>query len=102
MANIPKDLSDADMFKHYKETISFENDPQPDDKLSPAAKPSKNERQGYEASFLTPQLQQAVGKALLALKLKLYKEGIVDYDIKVKQEGHQVLLTAVPKKRLNK
>ncbi len=102
MAKIPKNLSDADMLAHYKETIHFENDVQTESKTPKTVKPAKNGQRGFECSFLTPELQQAVGKALLALKLKLYKEGVVDYDIKVKQEGNQVLLTAVPQKRTNK
>ncbi|MGI6092679.1 MAG: hypothetical protein GX348_05015 [Veillonellaceae bacterium] len=90
MAKIPKNLSDSDMMtKWEKETQKEEKN---ELRQAPAVKP------GYESGFLTPELTQTVGKALLELKVKLYKEGIVDYNIKVKQEGKQVILTAVPRK----
>lgn len=91
MSKIPKNLSDSEMLTAWeKDTKKVDNTQQM--QALPAVKP------GYESGFLTPELTQAVGKALLDLKLKLYKEGIVDYSIKVKQEGNQVLLTAMPRK----
>lgn len=88
MAKIPKNLSDSDMITTWEK----ENKKQEQAPVAPAPKP------GYESGFLTPELSQAIGKALLELKVKLYKEGIVDYNIKVKQDGNQVILTAAPRK----
>lgn len=102
MAKIPKNLSDTDMLAHVKEAIHFENDVETERETSQAVKTAKRGQQSLECSFMTPELQQMIGKGLLDLKLKLYKEGVVDYDIKVKQEGNQVLLTAVPRKQMKK
>lgn len=88
MAKIPKNLSDSDMITTWEK----ENKTQEQAPAAPVLKP------GYESGFLTPELSQAIGKALLELKVKLYKEGIVDYTIKVRQDGNQVVLTAVPRK----
>lgn len=94
MAKIPKNLSDSDMMTKWEKEIKKEE-------TSPIGQaPAVQPR--YESGFLTPELTQAVGKALLDLKVKLYKEGIVDYNIKVKQEGNQVILTAAPRKNKSK
>lgn len=93
MAKIPKNLSDNDMLAVW--------DKKAETKKSEEAEkvPVKEDiKPSYEAGFLTPELQQSIGKALLEQKVKLYKEGIVDYNIKVKQEGSQIILTAVPRK----
>ena len=90
MAKIQKNLSDSDMLATWeKETKQVD---------SAKAEQSPVTQLGYESGFLTPELTKAVGKALLELKVKLYKEGIVDYNVKVKQEGNQVILTATPRK----
>lgn len=96
MAKIPKNRHDSEMIGNLQEQTSFEHS---SDGTSspPVAKPAKSEptKSAY-ADFFTPELQENVGKALLALKLNLYKEGIVDYTIKVSSEGNQVVLKAVP------
>lgn len=88
------------MFGNYKEQTTFENalhdDEPPAKKMS--QRPGHEQPANLAASFFTPELQEKVGKALLDIKLKLYKEGLVDFDIKVAQNGNQVTLTAVPKK----
>lgn len=89
MVKIPKNLSDSDMLAKWEKNFKKEES----ETLAPPAA-----KLGYQSEFLTPELTQAVGKALLDLKLKLYKEGIVDYNIKVKQDGNQVIMTAVPRK----
>ncbi|MPL77118.1 hypothetical protein SDC9_22969 [bioreactor metagenome] len=90
MSKIPKNLSDSDMLTTC-------------DKETNQADTAKTEQlpvvqPGYESGFLTPELTKLVGKALLELKVKLYKDGIIDYNIKVKQEGNQVIMTAAPRK----
>ena len=54
-----------------------------------------------EYTFFTPmpELQEKVGKALLELKVELYKDGIVDFDVKVMRQGKEIILTAAPKKK---
>ncbi|MEN6411603.1 MAG: hypothetical protein ABFC84_02425 [Veillonellales bacterium] len=99
MAKIQKNLSDTDMLAGYKEKTTFEHII--DDE--PAAKPSghngKTSANDFNLSFFTPELQEKVGKALVELKLNLYKQGIVDYTIKVTGQNNQILLTAVPAKK---
>lgn len=95
MSKIPKNRQDNEMFGNLKEQITFENFS--DSEEAPVAKPVKTQAtKPSNADFFTPELQESVGKALLALKVKLYKEGIVDYAIKVSSEGNQVVLKAVP------
>jgi hypothetical protein len=99
MAKIPKNRQDTEMIGSMPEQLSFEN-VSDGDAGQPVAKPVKTEtpKPAY-AAFFTPELQEDLGKALLTLKLKLYKEGIVDYAIKVACEANQVVLKAVPSRK---
>jgi hypothetical protein len=96
MVKIPKNRQDSEMFAGLSEKESFENLSDGNDSV-PVAKAVKKEapKPAY-AAFFTPELQEDLGKALLTLKLNLYKEGIVDYTIKVSCEANQVVLKAVP------
>lgn len=97
--SIRKNLSDADMFAGHKETITFENNPGEDSGSKPVkASVTKKQQPDFHSSFFTPELQDKVGKALLDVKMHLFKEGIVDYELKVSREGTKVILTAVPAK----
>jgi len=93
---IRKNLSDEEMLANYKEDTSFETMIHAEEKVksgrSAAKSPAGNDLYG---SMVTPELQEKIGKALLELKLDLYKRGIVDYDIKVVREGNKVILSAV-------
>lgn len=97
MAKIPKNLSDKDMVGNFKDTLTFETDVSPEETPKAAVK-KKPEKQSYTSEFFTPELQEKMGKALLELKLELYKTGVVDFDLKVSREGQQVILKAIPKK----
>lgn len=100
MAKIPKNLSDKSMFGDYQEQITFENDIFADEIAgSKIVKPVKKEKVDYVSEFFTTELQEKVGKLLLEIKVELYKEGIVDFDVKVARQGKQVVLTAVPGKK---
>lgn len=92
---IKRGLSDQDMVGHWKETVTFEHD---------AGKKSPTKPANKKESFFSPELQDKVAKYLLEIKLSLFQQGILDYDIKVSREENQVILTAVPKirKRDNK
>lgn len=88
------------MFGNYKEEITFENDIFTEEVAAPKpVKPEKKGKGGYVSEFFTPELQEKVGKLLLELKVELYKEGIVDFDIKVARQDKQIILTAVPSKK---
>ena len=97
--SIRKNLSDADMFVGHKETITFENTPGEEQATQPVkTSAAKKQQPDFHSSFFTPELQDKVGKALLDVKMHLFKEGIVDYELKVSREGTKVILTAVPAK----
>lgn len=97
MAKIPKNLSDSAMFSGIKEKPTFETAVYSDSEEP--VKPVKKElKEDLVTAFLTPEIQEKVGKALLDMKLELYKQGTVDYTIKVGRQGNQVILTAVPAK----
>ena len=93
---VKKNLSDQDMLVGYVEEKTFETDvlieETPVKKIKPAP---KNTTQDSKTAFFSKELQEDVSKALLELKVKLYKEGIVDYDLKVSQKEHQVIITAI-------
>jgi len=102
MAKIPKNLSDKSMIGKYAEQITFENDIFAEEQAgTQPVKVEKKVNTPYVSEFFTPQLQEKVGKALLELKVELYKQGIVDFDIKVARQDNQVILTAVPGKAKN-
>lgn len=99
MAKIPKNLSDTAMFGNYKENITFENDNFPEEVA--AVQPIrgvKKDSTSYASEFFTPELQEKVGKALLELKVKMFGEGILDFDVKVTSQDRQIILTGVPSK----
>ncbi|CUH94609.1 hypothetical protein P22_0675 [Propionispora sp. 2/2-37] len=101
MAKIKRNLSDADMLKGWQEEVSFENDIY-NEQANPrnVSRQAKEKRDGkpFHSSFLTPELEEKIGRALLELKLELYKQGVVDFNIKVSRSGGQVILSAVPQK----
>lgn len=86
MSKIRKDLTDADMLAQAGIT-----------KEEPIQEQAVQEPSAWR-SFLTPQLQEEIGRALLELKVKLYKQGIVNYQIKVQCQDEQILLKVKPKK----
>ena len=96
MAKIPKNLSDKDMFKGWKEEPTVEQ------QLLDAAA-SEDARSGRAArdtrpgadiriAYLTRDVIDALGKMLLELKVELYGEGVVDYRIGVRREGRRIIL----------
>lgn len=86
---IKRGLSDQEMLGKWKETPTFEHDME--EAPIKAVQPAKKE------SFFTPELQEKVAKSLLEVKLSLFQQGVVDYDIKVSREDNRVILTAVQK-----
>ena len=94
---IKKNLTDADMLVNYKEEPGmWVLDEDDEDIARPTSKSVGKEVSKEADSYFMPELQEKVNKALLQLKVKLFNEGIIDYEIKVTLEGKQVLLTAVP------
>ena len=95
---IKKNLTDQDMLANWHEQETFENKVQSDATDVPQ-QVKKSTTTSLAADFLTPELAEKVGQALLDLKLKLYKEGIVDYKIKVSCEEKKIILLPVPVKK---
>jgi hypothetical protein len=98
-AKIKRGLSDQDMVGKWQEKASFEHGIEEAPVIKPT-QPAKKE------SFFSPELQEKVAKNLLEIKVSLFQQGILDYDIKVSREENKVVLTAVPrpatKKTINK
>lgn len=99
-----KNLTDKDMLAGYEEESTFETELLAQEEPVPKAKSvSKNTAPSdFKSAFFSSELQEDVGKALLELKVKLYKEGILDYKLKVLQEGRQVIITALPASQVDK
>ncbi len=98
MSKIPKGLTDKDMFQNYVEEATLEDTFL---KAEKAAEQRRRARAGVEppaelgkAGF-TPELTEALGKALLQLKMELFREGIQKYSFKIKRDGENIVL--VPK-----
>lgn len=96
MAKIPKNRQDSEMLGNWLEKESFEH-LSDGTTAEPAPRPAKSEpKKPAYADYFTPELTEELGKALLALKVKLYKEGIVDYALKVSSDADQIVLKAIP------
>lgn len=98
MTKIKKNLSDADMLANWQEETTFETAVLKEEPRQQAI-PAQKDKQSLNSSFLTAELQEKIGKALLELKVELYKDGLVDYDIKVSCRDKQIVLTPVPAKK---
>ena len=99
MSKIPKNLSDKEMFKNYKEEKTLENIfLEAEDKIEKHQLASKMNN-NIKIAYLTQDIVDTLGKMLLGLKLDLYKEGIIDYSIKVEREGNKIILSPTSKKK---
>jgi len=96
MANkIKRNRSDAEMLKGFVEEETFEHADR-----SAAAPPRGGKKQSQGgAGYLTEEAEAKLERALLELKVRMFREGILDYDFNVAGEGNRVILTAVPKKK---
>lgn len=96
---IQKNRSDSDMLQGYVEERSFEHQwlgestPQP--RPAVGRKGSKNTE---SESFLPVKAREELEKALVAIKLELYKEGVQEYHLQVKRAGNSITLTVLPGK----
>lgn len=97
MGKIQKDRSDSEMFVNWHEDSSFENMVDGQKETHPIQRAVKSEEKGIQ-SFFTPELKEEIGKALLELKVNLYKQGIVDFKLTTAVKGEQIILTATPQK----
>jgi len=100
MAKIPKNLTDKDMFKGFKEEKSLEDLFLEADEKEAKVKQQKKAaaHEVIEIAYLTPDIVDKLGKMLLELKLSLFKEGIVDYTMSIRREGNNIILSPKEKK----
>ena len=98
MSKIPKNLSDKDMFKNYVEEATLEDQFAAAEKKRKAQAAAEPPAELARAGF-TPELTDQLGRALMELKMALFREDIKEYSFKVRREGHEIVLTAVPRKR---
>lgn len=96
MSSIPKGLTDKDMFQNYVEEASLEDTFIKAEKI---ADQKRRERAGIEppavlgrAGF-TPVLTEELGKALLQLKMELFRNGVTNYSFKIRRDGENIVLT---------
>ena len=97
MPKIPRNLSDKDMFKDWKEEPTIE------ETMLKAAEPKKasmrpqsrrapEKREGAYSTYLSQDAIDTMEKLLLEIKLDLYKQGVSDYRINVRRDGNTIFL----------
>lgn len=98
MSKIPKNLTDKDMFKDYVEDMSIEDHfvyaeqkvKKKRQETAEAPVPAELSRAGF-----TPQLTDELGRALLQLKMELFRDGVKSYTFKIQRDGERIVL--IPK-----
>ena len=101
MGKIPKGLTDKDMFQNYVEEETLEDTFIKAEKLADKKRrdraaiepPAELSRAGF-----TPALTEDLGKALMVLKMELFREGVQHYTFKIKRDGESIVLTPKYKK----
>lgn len=96
---IPRNLSDKDMFKDWKEEPTIE------ETMLKAAEPQKalarpqarrtnasEQREGAYSTYLSQDAIDTMEKLLLEIKLDLFRQGVSDYRINVRRDGNTILL----------
>ncbi len=104
MSKIPKNRSDKEMLAGFMEEETLEEALQKKARAEEAREAVQKAKEAQEAvppnllrAGFTKDLTDALGKALMELKLELAQEGITRYTFKVKREGESIILT--PKKQ---
>lgn len=106
MAKIPKNLSDKDMFKGWKEEPTIEETMlQASEPSKTASRPSRKQpadrREGAYQTYLSQDAIDTMEKLLLEIKLDLFRQGISDYHVSVRREGNTILLEHVAADKSN-
>lgn len=105
MAKIPKGLSDKDMLQGYVEQVTMESQfmavmaaEEAEDKKRRAkaalGKPEKN----IALTGFSDELVEELGRKLLELKMELFREGVKNYTLKVKKDGHTITIKPIERK----
>lgn len=95
---IKKNLSDADMFKGFKEERSFENEIL--DATTETAAYRSNKTVKKEKDLLLPaEAQEKLNQYLLELSMEWFKNGNGEVEWKVLKEKDQIIVKPAPSKR---
>lgn len=89
---IKKNLSDADMFKGYKEELSFEHEFSGEEINN--SKNSKKVSKKTSNIYLPEEEQEKLEKLLQELRLELFKNNIKDYKWQITKNGYQINIIA--------
>lgn len=92
---IKKNRSDEEMLAAFEEQLGQNAEKEKTGQ-------TKNTKDNAFAQFFTPELQEQIGKELLKLKIKLYHEGIADFELKVKTVGNEIILIPKTKRKKTK
>ncbi len=96
MGKIPKNLSDKDMFKGWKEEPTIEETmlkaAEPKQAPRSQAKRAPEKREGSYQTYLSQDAVDTMEKLLLEIKLDLYRQGVSDYHINVRRDGNKIIL----------
>ncbi len=102
MKKIKKGLSDAEMFKGVQEeekSTSLFDLAREFDAKEGLAKQKEDKKVAHKANSLSFTEQKELERALFDLKLHLYQSGIMDYTLKIKNEGTKIVIQPVVKKK---
>lgn len=101
MPKIPKDLSDKDMVRGFaeEETLAdrftrMEREEAKREKEKAETEPPLN----LAKAGFTPALADELGRALMQLKMELFREGVTDCRFKIARQGESIVLTPKYKK----
>lgn len=101
---IPKDRTDADMLcaagvDAKRTTATRSSQTQADTRATTRQSTTTD---SFHRGFLTPELEERLGKLLLEVKLDYYKDEIVDFSIEARRDGRNIVLVTAPKKHQNR
>lgn len=101
MTKIPKGLSDTDMLKDCKEHKSTRSLFDLADEFDDNNIQKRKRVTETKATYIDGELTTALNKELLKLKIDLYKKGIIEYQVKLKRDGDNIILYPQQKKHKN-
>lgn len=97
---IKKGLTDADMLKGFEEVASYEDEmiKAEEEAKRPAPLAKSPAKDSFFKEFITDEMEEKIGKALVEIKMEYFKDGD-DFTVKVKRDGLNIVLVTAPKKK---
>jgi hypothetical protein len=93
MSKIPKDLSDKEMLKGWADEASVEDQFRRAEAAEKARRRREEPVTDLAIAYLTPDIVASLGRELLALKLQLATEGVPHFKMKIRRDGHDIILS---------